>query len=97
MSAVWKVPLQMEGQQLIKMPVGAELLTVQVQNDQPQIWARVDPTAPVADRRIIMVGTGHQFTDDDHKYVGTFQLMGGGFIGHVFDGRSGTGKSQDLV
>lgn len=74
------------------MPKGAELLTVQTQyaggpGETPALWALVDPDAPRETRRFQLVGTGHREVEEDLTYVGTFQLTGGSFVGHVFEAR----------
>jgi hypothetical protein len=87
--AVWKWPIPMEVDFEIVMPKGAELLTVQTQyagdpGESPGLWALVDPDAPRETRRFQMVGTGHREVGD-LTYVGTFQVTGGSFVGHVFE------------
>lgn len=89
-SAIWKFePLASEAFSL-RMPRGAEILTVQVQHGKPQIWAKVDPTAPVESRRFALFGTGHRIPDEresEHalRYVGTFQVDGGALVFHLFE------------
>lgn len=83
-AAVWKFPLQLAERQVIEMPVGAKLLTVQIQHDIPCIWALVDPAAPTTPLDIRTLGTGQAFDAEDFKYIGTYQIHGGGFVFHVF-------------
>jgi hypothetical protein len=90
MKAIWKFELRPnEGDSMvasIKMPAGAEILTVQMQGATPKIWALVDPTAPLEERRLQVVGTGHPFElREGAEYLGTFQMNGGSFVFHVFD------------
>lgn len=41
--AIWKFPLNIYSRpSKIKMPKGADILTIQLQNNQPVIWAIVD-------------------------------------------------------
>jgi len=70
---------------VLKMPKEAQILTVQVQYGKPCIWAVVDPTAPVEERKFRIAGTGHNLQYDLMRYIGTFQLSEGKFIGHVFE------------
>ena len=81
MKTIWKFPVMSD---VIEMPEGAEILSVQTQHDQPCLWALVDPDAPMERRTFNVVGTGIPF-EGDGQFLGTFQLLGGGFIGHVFE------------
>jgi len=85
MISIWKFPLQTINAQEIKMPVGAEILTVQVQNDEPYLWARVDTDAFAGSRQIAIHGTGHELSALTRKYIGTYQLSGGALVFHVFE------------
>jgi hypothetical protein len=92
MKAVWKYPLSTKvGQQEVVMPVDARILCLQVQNDVPTLWAEVDTTQGQNEaRRFCTVLTGFSAIPDKHVYVGTFQLDGGAFVGHVFEIRATT-------
>ena len=85
MVSIWKFALQTIDKQKIKMPVGAELLTVQVQNGEPCLWARVDTEEPIEPRQIAIHGTGHELPDSTRKYIGTYQMAGDTLIFHVFE------------
>ena len=67
------------------MPIGAEILTVQMQNGQPCVWALVNPQVKTEKRILRIVGTGHTIIDKLGKYIGTFQLMEGQLIFHLFE------------
>lgn len=85
MRAIWKFPLEI-GLTDIEIPVGAELLAVQTQApDTPCLWAIVNLEADRETRRFAVVGTGHPLNGSEQKYIGTFQLLGGAFVGHVFE------------
>ncbi len=85
MKTVWKAVLNWPADEhVVIFPQGAELLTVQMQGDNLCIWARVDPSAPVADYTIRTCGTGHPLADDVGKYLGSFQLHGGALVFHAF-------------
>jgi hypothetical protein len=78
---VWK--FQMLGRAFgVQMPCGARVLTVQLQNDDPVIWALVDPLAPAETREFYMAMTGESFDAEGYEYVGTYQA--GWFVGHLF-------------
>lgn len=66
------------------MPKGATLLTIQMQQDVPTLWALVDPNEIEQTPQIInTVGTG-QDTDAPGKYIGTYQRAEGVLVFHVF-------------
>lgn len=83
---IWKFNIKSVGMQDIEMPVGAEILTIQTQEDYPCIWALVNPDAPRAKRRFEIFGTGHIVSNStERKYIGTYQEMGGALIWHLFE------------
>lgn len=88
-SEIWKFPLSAPTADsvAIMMPVGAEVLCVQVQHGRPCIWARVNPDAVFFARRFCVFGTGHSIPPDDGRlrYVGTFQLEDGQLVFHLFE------------
>jgi len=82
---VYKYPLHI-GPGSIDMPVGAVPLSVQMQGNDPCLWAWVDERADIESRDYIVLGTGHLAPDDvdASQYVGTFQQAGGALIWHLF-------------
>lgn len=72
-----------------RMPAGAQLLDVQIQGDQgPQLWALVDGMVEdVESRSFIVVGTGpeHHPIHDHYEFVGTFQMLDGKLVWHLFE------------
>ncbi len=85
--AVWKFPLQVADVQQVLMPQGARLLTVQVQDDTPCLWAVVDPASRPVVRWIHTAGTGHTWPAKSlSEHISTYQLHGGALVFHVFDG-----------
>ena len=83
---IWKYALPVVSRQIIEMPIGSQLLTVQTQADEPHLWALVDPGLPTEEREILMYGTGHPI-DPPGRYIGTFQQVDGTLVFHVFDSR----------
>ena len=81
---IYKFKLDIEDMRLVRMPKGAKILSVQNQREEVCIWAEVDPDAHQTIRRIAIHGTGHTVTPGG-QFVGTFQLSGGDFVGHVYD------------
>src|SRR5690606_36639864 len=74
MQTICKYRLDVTEAQILTVTKGAELLTVQMQNGQPHIMARLDTDPPSKTRTIVMVGTGRLIADDDLTYVGTVQI-----------------------
>jgi hypothetical protein len=94
MATIWKYPLtdhlfgpdgNVTGRPVIPMPGGAEILTVQMQDDEPTVWARVEPNRPLADRVLVIVGTGWEVPADAGRYIGTWQTTTGQFVFHLFE------------
>ncbi len=85
MKTIWKYQLEVEKNQTLVMPEGAEILTVQLQYETACIWAVVDPEAKSVPRTFELIGTGHDFKLQNYLYIGTFQVDGGNFIFHLFE------------
>jgi hypothetical protein len=92
MRKVWKYGVQWPADAFdLAMPEGAEVLTVQVQENGDSrlaavcLWALVDPDAPQTVRRFRVVGTGHPVEGGALAYAGTFQLASGALVFHVFE------------
>jgi len=84
METVFKYTLFVQGgEQYVPLPIGAEVLHVDVQYEQITFWARVDSFAAQEQRRFIVAGTGHELPPIDLKHLGTVQV--GGFVWHVFE------------
>lgn len=85
MRTIYKYPLAITDSQAVLMPVGAEIISAQVQGADLCIWAAVDPTAKKHARVIHIYGTGHPIPDPDKlHFIGTVQQMGGALVWHVF-------------
>jgi len=83
---IWKYPLEIADEQVVPMPIGAQLLAVQVQGERPFLWALVNPNLPKAQRFLATFGTGHHVPPNDHlTYVATYQVHQGSLVFHVFD------------
>ena len=93
MSAVYKYEIMDRTE--LRMPRGAKVLAVQVQNGAPRLWALVDPEQPEERRFFEVYGTGHPIPDiHSAVYVATFQVDDGAFVFHLFERISGCqGKS----
>lgn len=80
MKQIWKFTVE----NVIEMPKGAEILTVQIQDSfNTCIWALVDPEEETEKRVFEVVGTGHKFDNANKKYIGTWQISM--FVWHLFE------------
>ena len=74
MQSIWKYTLEITDLQILEIPAGAEILTVQMQRGQPRIWVLVDTTVQKEIIKIHTAGTGHPVSDAVNlKYIGTYQ------------------------
>jgi len=86
MKEIWKYPLEVS-HNILKIPKGGKILSVQSQYGRPCLWVLVDPKAEKENVVIKTFGTGHPLSNEettDIEFIGTYQLNGGNFIGHVF-------------
>ena len=81
MKTIYKYPLNSHDCTL-QLPKGAEILTVQLQNQIPTLWALVNPMTVTEERHICIVGTGWD-VEDNMKYITTY--MDGYFVWHAFE------------
>ena len=80
---IWKYPLPQKEQFALRMPKRANLLTVQLQDGVPTLWAMVDPSEDYTERDFVIVGTGHCIDVPRREYIGTWQM--GSYVWHLFD------------
>jgi hypothetical protein len=91
MRRIFKYPIPIQDYIELDLPVGAQILTVQVQHNVPCLWALVTLTLDetTEPHRFYLFGTGHPMPDNKPKlelqYVGTFQLHGGELVFHLFE------------
>jgi len=87
MRTIFKYPIATTDVQTINIPHGSQILCVQVQHGNAQIWALVDTNEGMqTTHTIVTVGTGHKLPSDigATNYLGTYQLQGGALVFHVF-------------
>lgn len=73
---IWRFPLGIVDKQEVNMPTCASILCVQTKDNEPCLWAEVDPDAPRENRMIEIFGTGKDIPCDmgvHRRYIGTFQ------------------------
>jgi hypothetical protein len=67
----------------IPLPEGAFIISVHMQEGDPHIWADVDTSKPLQQRRFRVFGTGHPLPAGDLHFIGT--LLDGPFVWHVVE------------
>lgn len=89
MRTVYKFVVPIGSDQEVSMPSGAKILHVDVQPIvHPQaycIWVECETTKGYEKRTFRVVGTGHEISNDILRYLGTFMLGEGAFVGHVYE------------
>jgi hypothetical protein len=81
---IYKYPITPDenGEVLIAAGGTFKLLTVQMRDSVPCLWAEVDPDSPIYVHRFVTVGTGRRIPDDG-VYVGSWQ--NGRYVWHLYD------------
>ena len=83
--SIWKFKL--DASQVSRfMPVGAKVLTAQMQGGVVTLWADVDPDAQQEERHFRVFGTGWNMPREmgySDVYIGTVQ--DGDFVWHVYE------------
>lgn len=76
----------------IEMPQGAQVLSVGWQQNGivngVYLWALVDPDAELEKRRFAIIGTGHEFSEEDAAHLGTVHSLtpqGANLVLHIFE------------
>lgn len=83
---IWKFTIESLNDNVIEIPKGGQILSMQVQGRLPQLWVLVDPTAEKEKRTFRIHGTGHDVPDADKlNFIGTFQMHEGSLVFHVFE------------
>jgi len=85
---IWKFEVPAEGQFTVELPTPFHILTVQMQDDKPQMWVSVngDRSATRLKPTFVVIPTGRVYDmpeDGRLDYVGTFQPAPG-LVFHLF-------------
>jgi len=84
MSKIHKQVLALEPSQVIEVPFGAQILTIQAQGEDIVVWYSCNPDRQLQQRAIVLVGTGHDLPDTHTlKYISTVQQ--GEFVWHFYE------------
>ena len=81
---IWKFPFEIAGRIEIAMPEGSRVLAVQMQGENPTLWALVNPRCAIQSRFFRIYGTGHGIPEPPGNYIGTVQDARG-LVWHVFN------------
>jgi len=82
---IYKYEIERKDTQVINMTAGAKILSFQVQNGLPVIWALTEEDGPTVKRRFNLYGTGHTLSDIKQEYIGTVQMFDGDLVLHLFE------------
>lgn len=84
---IFKFELYLLSRQVISIPIGANILDVQTQNEKICFWAMVDEKSKTELRTIDVIGTGQAFRpinpDQSRKHLGSVQHSG--MVWHIFE------------
>lgn len=83
MKVIWKQVLDKTDKQVVKLPIGADILDVQVQGGKWCLWFLCRVDTPLEERHIVTYATGQQIDSVSGSYIGTIQ--DGPFVFHVFE------------
>lgn len=82
---VYKYHLTTASETELQMPVGAQVLRVDVQHESICLWALVDPDAQNERRVFEVFGTGHEMPNQNRIFINTFLVRGGSYVFHAFE------------
>ena len=82
---IFKWTLRIDGWQEIEMPIGSQILSMQIQNENPQLWVLADENNATEKRSFITCGTGQEIPVDVVDYIGSYQIKNGSLVFHVFE------------
>jgi len=89
---IWKFELR-DFCNKIKMPKGSKVLTAQLQNEMPCIWAEVDSfETDLENRYFYLIGTGQQFPDNEVEYISTVQADA--LVWHIYEIKLGGDNAE---
>lgn len=71
---IWKYTLAIQPYNTLEIPFDGVILSLQVQNNRPVIWASVDPDEITEKRIFAMVPTGGPIPEKTVKFIGTVQI-----------------------
>lgn len=86
MLTVYKYPISRNDTvTALSLPIGAEILKVDVQENDIFLWAKVNTEADKEIRIIEVFGTGHSMPDCERIFLNTFFSQNGMYVFHAFE------------
>lgn len=86
MKTIWQYTIETLHDNVLEIPKGGQVLSIQIQGGLPQLWVLIDPNAEKGKRTFRLHGTGHGVPDSDKlNFIGTVQLDKGELVLHVFE------------
>jgi hypothetical protein len=87
MQTIHKYYIPFGDQVVIQLPIGAKILCVHSQDNEPHLWALVDTESKLEDRFFLILGTGRPIPIEIGKenYLGTFFLYNDTQVYHFFE------------
>ena len=92
---IFKYPVKVADESEIKMPKGANILSVQTQRGEPCLYAMVDTEAEEETRYFRVIGTGNPIPEFDeaskmrykrgYDYIGTFLQYNDSLVWHLLE------------
>lgn len=84
MKTIWKYEFAHNALEMdLMIPIGAEILDVQIQGYSICAWFIVDTTKKMVQRKLRIYVTGDSVPDNSGKYVATVQMNE--YVLHIFD------------
>lgn len=85
---IFKYQIQQLHKFTLLIPKGARILDIDVQKGIPQMWVSVEDDQPEELRMFHLFETGEAIPQEIYRmsdYIGTFQLLGGDIVLHLFE------------
>lgn len=84
--SIWKFPFTVSSTVTFEIPRDHRFIHVDMQGNQPCLWAVVDPGSSLTITNLRIYGTGHPIVNGEAgSFIGTFQQPP--FVWHVFKGK----------
>ncbi len=89
MKTIWKYELVTDCKNVLQIPVGGKILSLQTRREIPCIWILVDIEEAFEIRTFYFYGTGQVISGMERlTYIGTSSLQDGSLVFHLFEERN---------
>lgn len=91
---IYKIQLEITGEQIIGLPKGARILSIQPQGEKVSLWFLFNQDETRSEpKKIRCFGTGQPIIDAENlDYIGTVQVLCGKLVFHFFIDITYTGE-----